>query len=259
MSLGRRKVTLEDSSAWIFNRMAGVYSARPAYPLTLIETLHELAGSQGRVLDVGAGTGHLSLPLSARGLEVVAIDPARAMLERLQADAREQGLRLRSFHAAAEKLPMETATIDLVVLADVVHFLDKELASLEVARVLSKSGALAVVTSNFAETPFMSAVREIVNDSTPRRPREVTPAIEQFAAVVGADLTIVRHFQDENLVDPQTLEQILGSISFIGPAMNQERTAKFRARIQSLPLEPRWARTLTLYAGRRARKRGEPW
>ena len=43
------------------------------------------AGGRGRVLELGAGSGRLALPLAARGLEVWALDASAAMLDRLRA------------------------------------------------------------------------------------------------------------------------------------------------------------------------------
>jgi SAM-dependent methyltransferase len=42
-----------------------------------------LAGSNGRVLELGVGTGRLALPMAAAGLAVVGVDTSTAMLERL--------------------------------------------------------------------------------------------------------------------------------------------------------------------------------
>jgi SAM-dependent methyltransferase len=44
-----------------------------------------LAGPGGRVLELGAGSGRLAVPLAARGLEVWAVDASEAMLDRLRA------------------------------------------------------------------------------------------------------------------------------------------------------------------------------
>ena len=73
MSLGRRKVGIDEPARWIFNRMADVYDARPPYPAALIDALAELAGPAGAtVADLGAGTGHLTLPLAAQGYDIAA-------------------------------------------------------------------------------------------------------------------------------------------------------------------------------------------
>ena len=66
MGRKRRQVGLDDPTRWVFNRMADVYDARPAYPAALLDALVALAPGS-RVLDLGAGTGKLALPLAARG------------------------------------------------------------------------------------------------------------------------------------------------------------------------------------------------
>jgi ubiquinone/menaquinone biosynthesis C-methylase UbiE len=252
MSLGRRKVGLDQPSRWVFNRMAEFYAARPAYPAALVDALAELAGpAGGRVGDLGAGVGHLALPLAARGFDVVAIDAAQAMLDELSAAAAERGLKVRALHAAAEVLPLAPASLDLVVVADAFHFLDAELTARQIARVLTSRGALALVTCEFGETPFMRGLMRLMEEAAPRRIRALTHSIVQLSALTGVPLGTERRFHDETPLAPATLERILRSISFIGPAMNQARFDAFRARVQALPDPPVWARTFVLRSGRR--------
>jgi SAM-dependent methyltransferase len=258
MSLGRRKVGIDDASRWVFNRMAGVYDARPPYPCALIDAIADLAGPAGsRVGDLGAGTGHVALPLAARGFDVFAIEPAQEMLSLLRAAASDRALPLRSYHAAAEALPIEAASLDLVVVADALHFLDAQLTAGEIARVLAPGGALAVVTCELADTPFMRDVVRIIEDAVPRRPRDLDKPMTHLSAITGVPLTSERRFHDETPVAGATLERILRSISFIGPAMNPARFAAFRARIAAIPADPVWARTFVVRSGRRPRRRGE--
>jgi SAM-dependent methyltransferase len=252
VSLGRRKVGLEDPSRWVFNRMADVYDARPAYPIELIDALTELTHGR-RVGDLGAGIGHVALPLAQRGFDVVAIEPAQAMLEQLRSEARKRRLKVRTFHAAAESLPLDDASLDLAVVADALHFLDAELIAKELARVLVPKGALAVVTCELGKTPFMRSLVEIIHEAVPRRPRDLAHNLVQVSAITGVRFAHARQFHDETPVDGHTLERILRSISFIGPAMNPARFAAFRARVHALPGRPAWARTFTLRAGHRTR------
>jgi SAM-dependent methyltransferase len=50
-----------------------------------VERIAALAGPHGRVLELGAGSGRLAVPLAGRGLEVWAVDASPAMLDRLRA------------------------------------------------------------------------------------------------------------------------------------------------------------------------------
>ena len=256
MSLGRRKVGLEEQPRWVFNRMASFYPARPAYPAELLDALAELAGPPGSLIgDLGAGVGHLALPLAERGYEVTAIEPAQAMLDQLRAAATERGLVLRALHAAAEALPLEPASLDLVVIADALHFLDTELTAQQIARVLVPGGALALVTCGFGQTPFMRAVVRLMEEAAPRRPRALTQSIVHLSALSGVPLSDEQRFHDETPIDHPTLERILRSISFIGPAMNVARFAALRERVHALPEAPSWSRTFVLRSGRSKARR----
>ncbi|MFK7919912.1 MAG: class I SAM-dependent methyltransferase [Ilumatobacter sp.] len=48
-----------------------------------VQRVAALAGTGGRVLELGVGTGRLAIPMSHAGLDVVGIDSSSAMLERL--------------------------------------------------------------------------------------------------------------------------------------------------------------------------------
>lgn len=256
MGRHRRHVLVDHAPSWVFNRLADVYDARPPYPVVLVDALSDLADQVGaRVLDLGAGIGHLALPLARRGLDVVAIEPAKAMLDRLRDSAEARGIPLRSRHSSAEALPFEGPAFDLAVIADAVHFLDVELAAAELRRVLAPRAALAIVTCEFSETPFMCNVRTLLEESADRRPRNSAPAIRHLASLADVRLATEQQFHDETPVDSATLERILRSISFVGPALNPARHAVLRQGLLAVPHAPVWARTFTLHAGRRRRSR----
>jgi ubiquinone/menaquinone biosynthesis C-methylase UbiE len=249
---GRRKVRVDDAARWVFNRMADVYDARPAYPAALVSELVALAGGPGaRVIDLGAGIGHLALPLAGQGCALTAVEPARDMLARLREAAAQRALPMRALHAAAEALPVADASQDLALIADAVHFLDAALTGREIARVLAPRGALAVVRCELGDTPFMRDVVRLMEDAAPRRPRATAQATRQVFVLAGVTRIDEQEFEDETAVDRETLERILRSISYIGPAMNAERFERFRARVLALPGPAKWARRLTLSFGRR--------
>jgi ubiquinone/menaquinone biosynthesis C-methylase UbiE len=232
--------------------MAEAYAARPAYPNALVSRLHELAGAApAQVLDVGAGIGHLSLPLAQLGHSVRALEPAVAMLEQLQTRATRADLQIECLHATAEALPLADASVDLVVIADALHFLDAHRAGSELARVLRERGALAIVQVEFGASPFMQALSDLMHASAPRRPRRVSGTLTQLAALTGIKLLPPETYEQAQLVPIEQVERILGSISFIGPAMNAARFEAFCAALRIIPHAPLWHTTLRLCAGRR--------
>jgi len=252
MGLGRRGKRVDEDSAWVFNRMADWYDARPPYPHALLDALHEIMKSdRPRVLDLGAGIGHLALPLAQLGARVTAIEPARTMLQRLRQSALRDALAVNGIHASAESLPLPADSIDLAVIADALHFLDAELTAVELMRVLSPRGVLCVIRSELAETPYMKQVVRIMEESAPRRPRETGYAVTQIGAMLGVVWEPPRVFDDETPMEHDRVEQILRTISFIGPAMNPDRFAIFSRRIREIPEAPVWARRMTVNVGRR--------
>ena len=251
MALGRRAIDIHDPRAWVFNRMADAYAARPGYPASLIESVAALATSGVRVGDLGAGMGHMALPLAQRGLAVTAVEPATAMLDPLRLRAQQLGLAIQAVAAPAEAVPLAAASFDLVVIADALHFLDAERTGLEVGRLLHPKGALALVSCQPADTPFMRELAGIMAEAAPRRPRAIAASASQVAALAAVELGPVRSFHDATPVDPDALTNILRSISFIGPAMNHARWQAFRARVAAIGHAPIWSRTFHLRSGRR--------
>ncbi len=252
MGLGRRKIALDDPSAWVFNRMADVYDARPPYPRELLDALCALGcPTRDAVVDLGAGIGHLALPLAQRGFVVHAVEPARRMLDVLADRARTLGVDIRLLHERAEATSLADRSCGLALIADALHFLDAELTAREVRRLVPKGGVLALVTAELGDTPYMRALVEEMRAAAPRRPRDTEAPLQQLFAVSGVTMLNELSFSDETQVDHAQLERILGSISFIGPAMNAERAARFRERIHALSDAPVWARRFTLRWGRR--------
>jgi ubiquinone/menaquinone biosynthesis C-methylase UbiE len=97
-------------------------------------------------LDVGCGTGFLSLELAARGHRVTGIDFAPAMLDRARHKAGERGLGVRFETADAEQLPFAPASFDLVISRHVLWTLPHPEAAIdEWIRMLRPGGRLVVI------------------------------------------------------------------------------------------------------------------
>jgi len=247
---------VEESGRWIFNRLAGDYPARPGYPLPLVDRLAGLAGlagRPGRVVDLGAGTGLLALPLAARGIPVEAVEPAAAMLSVLGEMA--SGLPVACVHAAAERTGLPGASASLVVVADAIQWVEPEAAGQEAARLLSPGGAIAVVEPRLFGSPFSDAVAELLARTNPRaRPRPAA-RVGQFLDATGARDRAVEVFTHEEVLDPLRLDAVLRSISLVGPALGPDLLALLLAEARTLAARlggATWTREIRLTWGRRA-------
>ena len=106
-----------------------------------------------RIIEVGAGSGRLTLELIERGREVVAIEPAtslRQILERKLAKA-DHGYRARVTHGFFDDLPVASDSADLVVACSVLtpapgHGGDVGLAEME--RVCRPGGCVTIIWPN---------------------------------------------------------------------------------------------------------------
>jgi ubiquinone/menaquinone biosynthesis C-methylase UbiE len=97
-------------------------------------------------LDIGAGTGFLSLELAARGHRVTGIDFAPAMIARAESKAAERGLDIRFEAGDAEQLRFSPASFDLVISRHVLWTLPHPEAAIdEWVRVLRPGGRLVIV------------------------------------------------------------------------------------------------------------------
>jgi SAM-dependent methyltransferase len=84
----------------------GWAAASPALRAAWNAALHRLLPGPGcRVLDVGAGTGFLSLAAARLGHRVTALDLSGGMLERLAQGAAREGLEVEVVQAGAEEPP----------------------------------------------------------------------------------------------------------------------------------------------------------
>jgi SAM-dependent methyltransferase len=122
-----------------FTRVAASYAAsRPTYPEELFDYLAGLVHRRRLAWDCGAGTGQATIALASRFETVIGTDISTAMLGQAP---RHPRVDYRVVPAEASGLP--TASVDLVTVAQALHWLDPHAFYAEAARVLIPGGVLA--------------------------------------------------------------------------------------------------------------------
>ena len=87
--------------------------------LKLVRDIAPLAGR--KILEVGAGSGCIALPLARAGHDVTAVEPSSESLAALRANAQHLGVQVESVQADGRALPFEDDACDVGILASVVH------------------------------------------------------------------------------------------------------------------------------------------
>ncbi|MCK0117963.1 methyltransferase domain-containing protein [Isoptericola sp. S6320L] len=183
-----------------FSTGADVYArVRPTYPADAVDWM--VPPKTAQVLDLGAGTGLLTRRLVDRGLDVVAVDASRPMLDELAATLPG----VTTHVGSAEELPLPDASVDTVVVGQAWHWFDEARASAEIARVLRAGGTLAVVWNDRDERiDWVSRFGEILHTGDQLQPdseqSSAAPALgEMFGEVEVAEFRWLHHLPTADL------------------------------------------------------------
>ncbi|HEY8742102.1 MAG TPA: class I SAM-dependent methyltransferase [Chloroflexota bacterium] len=121
-----------DRRADQFRRMSEQHD--PRHDL-LVGMLTEALGSDGTLLDVGAGAGRYALPIAQRGLAVTAVEPSAGMRRNLEERVQQAGVAANLHVVASTWEDAAVAPHDVVLashilypIADVVPFIQKLVA-----------------------------------------------------------------------------------------------------------------------------------
>ncbi|KQX18061.1 MULTISPECIES: class I SAM-dependent methyltransferase [unclassified Sphingomonas] len=132
-----------------FSSHAADYAAyRPAYPAALAAWLSSVAPAPTAALDVGCGSGQLSLLLAGHFERVVATDPSARQIDSAIAHPR---IDYRVAPAEASGLP--NASVDLITAAQAAHWFDLPAFFAEARRLLRPGGVIALISYAGMEGP----------------------------------------------------------------------------------------------------------
>jgi len=186
-----KKVVLYNSEEG-YNLAAQNYDKKKSYLDSFEkEVLWKLIGtvSGKHVLDVGAGTGRISIELAKKGSEVTALDVSEKMLEKIK-DSRlrlttdgQARLKIKTVIGDAERLPFTDESFDGVIAAFlIVHLKNPQKFFDEVYRVLKPGGFFVVSNINQKRPPEVDTDEgRIIIESYYHRPEKIRELLEELA------------------------------------------------------------------------------
>lgn len=166
--------------------------ARPNYPVALVDDLVNLAGigPGTQVLEIGAGTGKLTVPLAERGSQITAVELGRNMTE----VARQNLARIptaRVVVSSFEDWTLPESLFDVVVSATAWHWLDPNTRVVKAADALRIGGALAIVTTHHiagGDEGFFADVQDCYESWDPATPLGIRLPSSDDIPAAGAEL-----------------------------------------------------------------------
>ncbi len=212
-----------------FGAQANSYTAyRPGYPPELFDYLLALAEVASRpldVVDIGAGTGQLTSGFVDRGCAVTAVEPDDRMREvlsdRLDLSAAVAG--------SAESMPLPDGSADLVVGAQMWHWVDPTRAIPEVARVLRPGGTFSIIWSLRDDTAdwvqAMETVVELPDSYKWFRSNDRPPLSEPFGPM---------ELQEFAFAHTSTAERLVGLVGTFSHVATSDRRDEILAGIRDL-------------------------
>lgn len=134
-----------------FNEVAALYdAARPLYPPAVLADVVALTGIQpgDQVLEIGCGTGQITVPLAEHGLRITALEPGPGLAAIARCKlAAHPGTVVVEQRFEDYELPPDP--FDLVVSATAFHWVDPSIRVAKAAAALKPGGYLAIIHTHW--------------------------------------------------------------------------------------------------------------
>jgi 2-polyprenyl-3-methyl-5-hydroxy-6-metoxy-1,4-benzoquinol methylase len=196
--------------------------------MTIVEDL----ARGGSVLDVGAGTGRLAIPLAGRGHRVTTVERDPAMARSLAAEAERAGVVMTQVVGAWPMVATNTGLHDVVLSTHVVYDVAGIGGFVEAMHDRCRRGVVVEMTPRHPWTPLSRYFRALHDLERPNR-----PTVDDFCRVVEEVVGVGPHQQrwsapvSHRFVDLQELLTFYRRRLLVPPLRSIEAAALFEPDI----------------------------
>ena len=128
-----------------FDGVAECYHTyRPGYPSELIDDILRYASIQpdGKILEIGSGTGKATLPFAKKGYSMLCLEPGQNLIKVAERNLAAYP-QVRFVNARFEEWDGDSLKFDLVISAQAFHWVPEEVRYAKTASILKERGYLA--------------------------------------------------------------------------------------------------------------------
>ena len=130
-----------------FNDVPELYERlRPTYPEKLIEDIinYSALTSTSEILEIGPGTGQITLPFARRGYSITGIEIGENLVDHLRTKLLNYP-NAKIYNYSFEEWDNMGKTFDLIISAQAFHWIDPNIGYPKVEQLLNKNGRLALI------------------------------------------------------------------------------------------------------------------
>ncbi|MCW2117182.1 MULTISPECIES: class I SAM-dependent methyltransferase [Bradyrhizobium] len=234
----------------LFRGAARYYTRhRLGYPEDLFRSLLRVCrlADRSRAIDLGAGTGQISIPLAHSIADVLSVDPNDEMIEEGRRRAKEKGLaNIRFVVSRSEDLPEPAPLFHIATIASSFHWMERDRVLSKLCRMLEPDGCVAIIDRERRgsqpdgwTTAMWNEMRDFWGGSFPAGPgtvRQMTVShLEMLQASAFNEVTELRHYYEHKW----NIDDLLGylySTSAGAPGTLGPRRDEFARRMRRLLL-----------------------
>ena len=243
-SLGRSSRALFAGTAWHYARY------RPGYPKALFADLvarFHLDGT-GRLLDLGCGTGQLTLPLAEHVAAAIGMDPEPEMLTEAARQAQAAHVTNVTWaQGSSDDLPGELGHFRLVTMGRSFHWMDREQLLAALDGMVDDDGGLVIANDSCLVRPtttWQQAIEDIQHRFLPPDCQISSPnlahAHEPHMAILARSSFRHTHRLAYEFTRAWTIEQTIGYLYSTSLPLRQllgDRRAAFEQEVTDALLE----------------------